>query len=165
MSQLGGFMVSHERATPWRAVARWIFIALGVVVAAHTSPGISYQAKGCLGPHGLGTLALVVLLLSFFNMVIKPLLILFALPFVLLTLGVGLLFINALLFYWAGQLVPGFTVDGFWSAFWGALVVSVVSFLANRWLGRRRFAAVTRGLGGRPPQSPATRRDNDVIDV
>jgi len=158
-------MVGHERATPWRGVARCFFIALGVVVAAHTAPGISYQAKGCLGPHGLGTLALVVLVLSFFNIVIKPLLVLFALPFVLLTLGVGMLFINALLFYWAGKIVPGFTVDGFWSAFWGALVVSVVSFLANRWLGRRRFLSSTQGLGGRTRQSPATRRDNDVIDV
>ncbi len=158
-------MVSHERATPWRAVIRWLVIALGVVLAAHTSPGISYNGPDCLGPHGLGTLALVVLVLSFFNVALKPLLVLFALPFVLLTLGIGLLFINALLFLLAAKLVPGFYVDGFWSAFWGALVVSVVSFLANRWLGRRRFVAVTRGLGGRPGKSPASRRDDDVIDV
>jgi len=158
-------MVSHERDSPWRAVARCVVIALGVVLAAHTSPGISYTAKDCIGPHGLGTLALVVLVLSLFNIVVKPLLILFALPFVLLTLGVGMLFINALLFLWAGQLVPGFQVESFWSAFWGALVVSVVSMVANLWLGRRRFITSTRVLGGRRAQSPSARRDDDVIDV
>jgi hypothetical protein len=56
-------------------------------------------------------------------------------------------------------------VAGFWAAFWGALVVSVMSFIANLWMGRRRFVATTRGLGGRPPHSPSARRDNDVIDV
>jgi putative membrane protein len=167
MSQLGGFMTSSERAMPWwRPALRWLVIALSVVIATHTSRGtISYTARGCLGPHGLGTLALVVLALSFFNMVLKPILILFTLPFVVLTLGLGLLVINALLFLLAAQIVPGFQVTGFWPACWGALVVSVMSLIANRWLGRRRFIAATRGLGGRVPHSPAARRDNDVIDV
>lgn len=165
MAQLGGFNVSRERDTIWRILVRWLVIALGVALAAHTSPGISYNGKDCLGPHGFGTLALVVLVLSFFNIVLKPLLILFALPFVLLSLGIGLLFINAVLFLLAGQLVPGFYVEDFWSAFWGALVVSVVSFLANRLLGGRRFVTVTRGLGSQKPKSPAARRDDDVIDV
>jgi len=167
MPQINGFMTSSERAVPWwRHALRWGMIALGVVIAAHTSKGIHYNGTDSLGPHGLGTLAIVVLVLSFFNIVIKPLLILFALPFVLLTLGFGLLVINALLFWWAGNgLIPGFHVDGFWPAFWGALVVSIMSVLANRWLGRRRFIASTRGLGGRAPGSPAARRDDDVIDV
>ncbi len=165
MAQLGGFTVNHERETLWRVFARWLVIAFGVVLAAHTSPGISYTGKDSLGSHGLVTLALVVIVLSFFNIVLKPLLIFFTLPFVVFSLGLGLLFINAVLFLLAGKLVPGFHVDGFWSAFWGALVVSVVSFLANRWLGRRRFVPSTRGLGGQRPQSPAARRDDDVIDV
>ncbi len=165
MAQLGGFMVSRERDTAWRILARWFIIALGVVLAANLSEGISYTGKDSLGPHGLGTLALVVLVLSLLNIVLKPLLILFALPFVLLSLGVGLLFINAVLFLLAGQLVPGFHVENFWSAFWGALIVSIVSFLANRWLGRRRFVSVTRGLGQPKAKSPSARRDDDVIDV
>lgn len=167
MQHFGGFMTSSERAMPWwRPVLRWFVIALSVVIATHTSRGsISYTAKGCLGPDGLGTLALVVLALSFFNIVLKPILVIFTLPFVLLTLGLGLIVINALLFLLAAQVVPGFQVDGFWPAVWGALVVSVMSFIANRWLGRRRFIAATRGLGGRGPRSPAARRDDDVIDV
>jgi len=159
-------MVSSERAMPWwRNVFRWSMIALGVVIAAHTSPGISYTGVDSLGPHGLGTLALVVLTLTVLNIVLKPLLILFTLPLVLLSLGIALLFINAGLFMVAAWLVPGFHVVDFWAAFWGALVVSLMSFLANRWLGQRRFVARTRGLGGRVKRSPASRREDDVIDV
>ncbi len=158
--------MSRERDTLWRVFARWLVIALGVVLAAHTSPGISYNGHDSWGPHGLGTLVLVVLVLSICNTALKPLLILFTLPFVLLSLGIGLLLINGALFWLVGQIVPGFHVESFGSAFWGGLVVSIVSFLANRWLGRRRFVAVTRGLDNRPPRkSPATRRDDDVIDV
>jgi putative membrane protein len=166
MQHFGGFMTSSERAMPWwRPVLRYLVIALSVVIAADTSRGITYNGPGSWGAHGLGTLALVVVVLSVFNIALKPILVLFALPFVLLTLGLGLLVINALLFLLAGQIVPGFHVAGFGSAFWGALVVSVMSFLANLWLGRRRFVAATRGLGGRTPHSPAARRDDDVIDV
>jgi putative membrane protein len=166
MQPFSGFMTSSERAMPWwRPVLRWLVIALSVVIAAHTSRGISYNGPGSLGPHGLGTLALIVLTLSVFNIVLRPVLFFFTLPFVLVTLGLGLLVINAVLFLLAGQIVPGFHVAGFWAAFWGALVVSVMSFIANLWMGRRRFVATTRGLGGRPPHSPSARRDNDVIDV
>lgn len=159
-------MVSSERAMPWwRHALRWGMIALGVVIAAHTSPGINYTGPDALGPHGLGTLALVVVALVFFNAMLKPLLVIFTLPFVLLSMGLGLLVINAGLFWLAGSLVPGFHVASFGSAFWGALVVSLMSFLANRWLGQRRFVASTRGLGGRVKRSPAARREDDVIDV
>jgi putative membrane protein len=166
MSDLGAFTVSSERAMPlWRHALRWLMIALGVVIAAHTSKGISYSGPGSIGPDGLGTLALVVVVLTVLNIVARPILVLFALPFVILTLGVGLLVINAFLFWLATKLVPGFHVADFWSAFWGALVVSVMSLIANRWLGRRRFIGSTRGLGARAPHSPTARRDDDVIDV
>ncbi len=149
----------------WRRVLRLSMIALGVVIAAHTSPGISYTGPDALGPHGLGTLALVVLALVFFNAIVRPLLILFTLPLVLFSFGLAVLFINAGLFWAAGRLVPGFHVVDFGSAFWGALIVSIMSILANRWLGQRRFVASTRGLGGRVKRSPAARREDDVIDV
>ncbi|HTB64500.1 MAG TPA: phage holin family protein [Opitutales bacterium] len=166
MADRGAFTVSSERAMPvGRHLLRWFMIALGVVIAAHTSKGISYNGADSIGPYGLGTLALVVLVLTVLNVVIRPILILFALPFVVLTLGFGLLLINAFLFWLATKLVPGFYVVGFWSAFWGSLVVTVMSLIANFWLGRRRFIASTRGLGARAPNSPTARRDDDVIDV
>jgi putative membrane protein len=94
----------------------------------------------------------VVLLLSFFNLFLKPLLVLFTLPFILLTMGLGLIVINALLFLFVGWLVEGFYVASFWSALGGACVVSVTNFVMSRML---RASAPTR---------PTPKRD-DVIDI
>jgi putative membrane protein len=158
--------MGEDRRTPWwRLGMRWLVMALGVVIAAHTSRGISYTGLNCLGPHGFGTLALVVVVLSFFNMVFKPVLVLFTLPFVVLTLGLGLWIINAFLFMLAAMVVPGFVVASFSSALWGALVVSVVSMVMNRSLFSRRRVARTRVLGGVSGPAPSARRDDDVIDL
>jgi putative membrane protein len=166
MSKIYGVRITQERTpSPWRHVARWLFIALGVVVAAHTSRGISYAGPGSLGPHGLGTLALVVLILSFFNLALKPVLVLFTLPFVVLSLGLGLWVINACLFMLAAWIAPGFIVADFGSALWGAAWVSLFSFLANRWLFSNFRISGTRVLGGHGGPRPAARRDDDVIDV
>jgi len=126
-------------------LVRWLVLALGVVLATKIVPGISCSDGT--------TLIVVVLLLSFFNAILKPLLLLFTLPFILLTMGLGIVVINALLFYWAGSLVAGFYVASFWSAVGGALVVSVTNFVISR---------LTRG----PPKPPAApRRGGDVIDI
>src|SRR5258708_35362027 len=94
-------------------LVRWAVLALGVVLSTVLVPGISYDT-------GL-TLFLVVVLLSFFNTVLKPLLLLFTLPFIVLTLGIGIWLINAVLFYFVGRLVAGFHVAGFGSAPFGAV--------------------------------------------
>jgi putative membrane protein len=165
MPQFQGIRISQERVeSPWRSAVRWLMIALGVVIAAHTSSRISYTGPGSLGPHGLVTLALVVLVLTFCNAALKPILILFTLPFILLTAGLGLLVLNAGLFKFTAWVVPGFSVEGFWPAVWGGLVVSVMSFFGNRW-GVSRRGVSTRVIGGFKGPSPARRRDDDVIDV
>lgn len=109
---------------------QWLLMAAGVVLAASTSPGITYGES-------LGTLFLAVVLLSAANVVLRPLLILFALPFVVMTLGLGLVLINALLFWLVAEIVPGFEVVGFWSAVWGAIVLSLTNMLANAIFGKR----------------------------
>ncbi|MFZ5496024.1 MAG: phage holin family protein [Verrucomicrobiota bacterium] len=126
---------------------RWLVLALGVALSATLVPGISYDSGS--------TLAVVVLLLSLFNVVLKPLLVLFALPFIVLTLGVGIWLINAVLFYIVGRLVDGFHVAGFGSALLGALIVSVTNLVVDRLM--------------RPPPSPPAppsggQRD-EVIDI
>jgi putative membrane protein len=128
-------------------LVRWSVLALGVALAAKIIPGISYKDGA--------TLFWVVLLLSFFNAILKPLLVLFTLPFILLTLGIGMLVINALLFLWVGRLVEGFHVADFWSALWGALIVSITNIVLN---GLLRTSAKNAA-----PAKPA-RRD-DVIDI
>jgi putative membrane protein len=125
-------------------LVRWGVLALGVALAAHIVPGIRYD--------DVMTLVTVVLVLSFFNAILKPLLVLFTLPFILLTMGLGLIVINALLFLFAGRLVAGFHVASFWSALGGACIVSVTNFVLSRLL---RISA---------PKPPRAKRD-DVIDI
>ncbi|MBX3687651.1 MAG: phage holin family protein [Rhodocyclaceae bacterium] len=71
------------------------------------------------------------LLLGLVNALIRPLLILVTLPITLLTLGLFTLVINALLFWMVGNVVGGFHVPGFWPAFWGAIVYSLLTWLVN----------------------------------
>ena len=123
---------------------RWLVLALGVALATRIVPGIRCD--------DVGTLAIVAIVLSFFNSFLKPLLVLFTFPFILVTMGVGMIVINALLFLFAGRLVEGFTVAGFWSAVGGALVVSATNLLVSRLLRNRP-----------PPSRPPGR--GDVIDV
>jgi putative membrane protein len=125
-------------------LVRWGVLALGVALAAHIVPGIGYA--------DFTTLVVVVLLLSFFNLFLKPLLVLFTLPFIVMTMGLGMIVINALLFLFVGRLVDGFHVAGFWPALKGACVVSVTNFVLSRVL---RAPAQTR---------PTAKRD-DVIDI
>lgn len=129
-------------------LVRWLVLAVGVTVATHIIPGIACDNRTVL--------LVVVVLLSFFNAILKPLLVLFTLPFILLTMGLGMIVINALLFLLVGKLVDGFYVSGFWAAMGGALIVSLTNFVASQ-------------LFQRPPGPPKQkrRRDSrdDVIDV
>ena len=129
-------------------LARWLILALGVLIATRIVPGIRCD--------GGSTLLVVVVLLSLFNAVLRPLLLLFTLPFILVTLGLGVVVINALLFLLVGRLVEGFHVAGFWPAVGGSLVVSVTNLLLSFFLRGRRPA----------PRAPRReKRPDDVIDI
>ncbi len=127
---------------------RWLILALGVILSTRIVPGISYDTGA--------TLVVVVLVLSFFNAVLKPVLVLFSLPFIILSLGIGIWIINAILFYFVGRLVTGFQVAGFGSALLGSLIVSLTNMVLSRLLKPPP----------RPPAPPAgpAKRD-DVIDI
>ena len=129
---------------------RWVVSALGVLIAATVIPGIGYDEGS--------DLVIVVLLLSFLNAFLRPILVLFTLPFLIFTLGFGILFINALLFMLAAHLVDGFHVAGFMSAFFGALIVGLISiFLSGIWTTR----VTTRSNKRRHHR----RKRDDVIDI
>ncbi len=130
----------------WNLLIRWTVLALGVALSARIVPGITYDDGA--------TLLVVVALLSLFNAILKPLLVLFTLPFVVLSLGLGIWLINALLFLAVARLVPGFTVSGFGAALWGALIVSVTNLVLSGLLRIRRVA----------PPAPS-RKPDDVIDI
>jgi len=85
--------------------------------------------------------------------------------FVLVTLGIGILFINALMLYTVGWLVKPFHVDGFWAAFWGALVIGIVSFIVNALTGTGNTRVQVRTRGARPPAGGDDQGGGPVIDV
>jgi putative membrane protein len=84
------------------------------------------------------------LVLGLINAVVRPVLLVLTLPLTLVTLGLFLLVLNALCLWLTSALVKGFTVHGFWAAFFGALIVSVVSWLLNAFLSDRgRLVVIT----------------------
>jgi putative membrane protein len=141
-------MNGYSRNSLFNLLVRWAVLALGVALAARLISGISYD-------NGV-TLLIVAILLGFCNAVLRPVLLLFTLPFIILSLGFGVLIVNALLFYFVGKIVDGFTVASFWSALGGSIIVSVTSMVMNSVLGSPRRRSVT------PPPPP--KRD-DVIDI
>ena len=137
-------------------LVRWSVLALGVTIATTFVPGIHYEP--------LGTLIVVVLLLSLFNAVLKPLLVLFSLPFIVLTLGLGVILINALLFLLVGKLVDGFDVDSFWSALGGALIVSLTNLIVSILIGKKPRPPGP-GAGGGGAGGARKIKADDVIDI
>ncbi len=131
---------------------RWAVLALGVTIAAKLVPGIRYDDGA--------TLVAVVVLLSFFNAILKPLLLVFTLPFIILTMGLGIIVINALLFLFVGRLVAGFHVDGFWTAVGGALIVSVTNWLVSLFIKSSRERDERKAEQRRERKKP-----DDVIDI
>jgi putative membrane protein len=121
-------------------IVRWLVLALGVTLAEKLVDGVDCKDGA--------TLFVVVVLLSFFNAVLRPVLVLFTLPFIVLTMGLGLVVINALLFLLVGKLVPGFEVAGFGSAFWAAVIVGLTNFFMTLVMKQRPPGGPGGGGGG-----------------
>ncbi len=80
-------------------------------------------------------------ILGLVNLVVRPLLVLLTLPVTVLTLGLFLFVVNGLSFWLASGLVPGFAVDGFWSAMGGALLYSIISWALSTLLLEKKDEA------------------------
>lgn len=140
-------------------LVRWSVLALGVTLATKLVTGIQCNDAS--------TLVIVVVLLSFLNAVLKPMLVLFTLPFIVFTLGLGIVMINAFLFLLVARVVDGFYVASFGSAFIGALIVSITNLVLINMLkakgpppGGGKGGKGSGGGNGKRPRS-----DQDVIDV
>lgn len=84
------------------------------------------------------TALLVAIVLAFLNSIVKPVLTLLSLPITFFTLGLFLLVINAIIILFADKLVDGFKVDGFWTALWFSLVLSLVSSILDLIKGKEK---------------------------
>lgn len=97
---------------------RWLCTTLAVAVAVALT---GMESAGWL------PLILTALLLGIINAFLRPVLLLLSVPFIILTLGLFIFVVNAALLGLAGGLVPGFAVNGFWNAFFGAIIVTIVN--------------------------------------
>jgi putative membrane protein len=136
---------------------RWFVLMIAVWAATAIVPGVAYT--------GWQDLLIASLVLAILNVFVRPLLRLISLPFIILTLGLFLLVINALLLELTAWLVPGFRVDGFWPAMGGSLVISLVSVLLG-YPNRPRHVVVNPPPPGPPPprQGPPPGK-GPIIDV
>lgn len=125
-------------------------LAFGVLVAANVVPGIHCSS--------VGSLLVAAALLGLINALVRPVLLLVSLPFIIFTMGLGVLVINAILFLLVGNLVQGFYISGFWSALGGSVVLGLTNILMGAVMRpprppRRGPPASGPGAGG------------DVIDI
>jgi putative membrane protein len=136
---------------------RWAMTTVAVLAAAQIVPGIGYETWTAL--------LVASLCLGLINATLKPILIFLSFPLIIMTLGIFTIVLNSLFLWSVGHLVRGFWVHGWWSAFLGSLVISVVTILlktfesqpASQRAARRRAPAQVR-----PPPSSGRGR---VIDV
>ena len=112
-----------------KLLATWIVNALALLALPYVVSSIQVA--------GFGTALLVAVVLGLINTLLRPLLVLLTLPVTLLTLGLFIFVINALLFLLADTLVDGFHVGGFWSALVGSIVYSLVSWALSALLQKR----------------------------
>jgi putative membrane protein len=106
---------------------RWSINLLALMIAARLIDGVRIQSLG-MGILAAGILGVV-------NAVIRPVALLLTLPINLVTLGLFTLVINAVMLELVAYLVPGFVIETFRAAFWGALIISIVSWLLNIFVG------------------------------
>lgn len=114
----------HAHLTPF--LLHWAITALSLWVASHVFAGLKFE--------NAQSLIVAALLLGFANAIVRPLLVVLTLPLTLITLGFFLLVINALVLQLVAWLVKGFTISSFWTAFFAAIFIALLSFLFGAFL-------------------------------
>lgn len=127
-----------------QAFMRVLITGIAVFLAIAIVPGLEANSFGA----GLAA----VLVLTFLNLILRPILFLLTLPLIVFTLGLFLVVVNALLLDLTAYLVKGFTVSGFWPSVGGALVISLVTTVLNSWTVDRRIPPDLHEEPRRPPK-------------
>lgn len=127
-----------------RLTLRWLISSLAIFTAVWLVPGITFAGPGW-------QLGVVAVILGLLNSLLRPLLVLFALPLIIISLGLFMLVINAGLLLLASGLADSFNiafhVNTFWDALWGGMVISLVSTVLNLIAGEQQITVrINRGL-------------------
>jgi putative membrane protein len=122
-----------------RILLLWAFNAVALIVADWLIDGIQFDDEWVVIPAGA--------VFGIVNWLVKPLVTLLSLPLIILTLGIALFFVNLLMLYITSWVVPGFDIDGFWSAVGATIVIWIVNTALQSVFGvddmRRRRARAT----------------------
>lgn len=117
-------------------ILRAVISAIGLWVATRWVDGLSID--------GAPTLLLAGALLGVVNALVRPVAVVLTFPITLVTLGVFLLVVNAGMLSLVAWVLPGFSVADFWSAFWGALIVSLTGWVGSWFIGPRGLERIAR---------------------
>ena len=106
-----------------KVIVRWLLLAAALLLVAHLYPGVKVSS--------FGAAMVAALVLGLLNALVRPLLVLLTLPVTLLTLGLFLFVINALMFWAAAWLLQGLEVSGFVAALVGSLIYSICGLVID----------------------------------
>ena len=110
-------------------LVRWLLLTISIIVTSYLVDGIHVTS--------FFAAFFAAAVLGILNALFRPILIVITLPINILTLGLFTFVINALLLKMASGVVPGFYVEGFWSAVFGSLIISLVSWVLNSFVNER----------------------------
>jgi putative membrane protein len=122
---------SSRRRTPreplsfatMKLIVRWLLLAAALLLVAHLYPGVTVKS--------FGSAMIAALVLGLLNTLLRPILVLLTLPVTIVTLGLFLFVINALMFYFAASVLEGFHVNGFAAALIGSLIYSLCGMVID----------------------------------
>jgi len=106
-----------------KIIVRWLLLAAALLLVAYLYPGVTIKS--------FGSAMIAAFVLGLLNTLLRPILVLLTLPVTLITLGLFLFVINALMFYFAASLLEGFYVSGFFAALIGSLLYSLCGMVID----------------------------------
>jgi putative membrane protein len=118
-----------------KLIIRWLLLAAALLLVAHLYSGVKVE--------NFGEAMLAAFVIGLFNTLVRPLLVLLTLPITLLTLGLFLFVINALMFWWAASMLDGFSVTGFGAALIGSLIYSLCCMVIDTAMERIFYRPIT----------------------
>jgi putative membrane protein len=114
--------------SPMKILAKWLLSAAALLAVAHLYSGVEVKS--------FSSALIAALVIGLFNAVLRPVLVVLTLPVTVVTLGLFLFVINALLFWSAAGILDGFHVQGFWAALIGSLIYTLLGMVINSALDR-----------------------------
>ncbi|MDP2416866.1 MAG: phage holin family protein [Hydrogenophaga sp.] len=106
-----------------KLIAKWLLAACALLLLAYIYPGVQIQS--------FGSALIAAAFIGLFNTLLRPILVVLTLPVTVVTLGLFLFVINALMFWAAASLLDGFGVNGFWAALLGSVIYSVLMLVVD----------------------------------